>query len=402
MLASPITPLLQSFKTPTLYPLLGLLAGYFVVLFTNPVRVALRDGMRCVFRFKRIWLILAFLALAYAAFQIAVFTPLHAVADLRFEQFHLQLWHWPRFSEVWRESLLHTLESVAGLFDAAATTYPLSVLAAVLLILNWRGLHFSLVRALRKQFGAGGWLIYLAILLGALASLCKPAIYWLLPGREAGFIGEARFLQTSAAVDTVAFIFEYLCAVYIQVYLIGLGLVWIKGAHFREGELLRFAMRRFSFVLKWVGIVVLVSTLLLRLPLLVAYFREVPGVLDYLPVGRTLMSIFIILFAAMQISLVLHNESLREAFRAHWQFVRRNSYRFAWFLLLSGLHYWFLSLADTVVRDAAVDRPLALIAWKILYLLGRSLITAWLLASWVSLFRQCEVGNVNREAWIKY
>ena len=64
MLAGPITPLLQSFKTPTLYPLLGLLAGYFVVLFTNPVRVALRDGMRCVFRFKRIWLILAFLALA--------------------------------------------------------------------------------------------------------------------------------------------------------------------------------------------------------------------------------------------------------------------------------------------------------------------------------------------------
>jgi hypothetical protein len=401
MLTGPITLILQYSITPTVYPALGILAGYFVILFTNPVRIALRDGIRCVFRFKRLWLILALLALAYAAFQFAIFAPINSTADLRLEQFDLQLWHWPRFSEVWRESLLHTLESVAGIFDAAATTYPLSVVAAILLMLNWRRLHVSLVRALRKQFGFGGWLIYLAVLLGALASLCKPAIYWLLPGRAA-FMSAAHFLQTSAAVDTVAFIFEYLCAVDLQVYLIAIALVWIKGAHFREGELLRFAMRRFSFVLKWLGIVVLVSTLLLRLPLLIAYFRELPGVLDYLPAGRMLMSVFIIIFAAMQISLVLHNESLREAFRAHWRFVRRHGYRFVWFLLICGLHYWFLSLADVVLRDAAVDRPLALIIWKILYVLARSFVTGWLLASWVSFFRQCEAGNVNREAWIQY
>lgn len=396
-----ILPSLPYSITPTSYAILGLVAGYLVVLFTNPVRVALRDGLRCVFRFKRLWLILILFALAYAIFQFAVFTPLHSTDDLRLEQFHLQLWHWPRFSEVWSESLLHTVESVAGIFDAAATTYPLSVIAALLLICNWRGLHLSLVRALRKQFGASGWLIYFAVLLGGLASLCKPAIYWLLPDR-AGFMSAARFLQTSAAVDTIAFIFEYLCAVYLQVYFIAIALVWIKGAHFREGELLRFAIRRFSFVLKWIGIVILASTLLLRVPLLVAYFRALPGVLDYLPVGRTLMAIFIILFAAMQISLVLHNESLGEAFRAHWRFVRRHGYRFLWFLLVAGLHYWFLSLADVVIRDAAVDRPLALLSWKILYVLGRSFVTAWLLASWVSLFRQCEIGSVNRETWIRY
>ena len=398
----PVTlPLRQYSITPTLYPVLGILVGYMVVLLTNPVRIALRDGLRCVFRFKRLWLILVLFGLAYAIFQFAVFTPIHSTADLRLEQFHFQLWHWPRFSEVWNESLLHTAESVAGIFDAAATTYPLSVVAALLLIFNWRRLHVSLVRALRRQFGAGGWLIYLAVLLGALASLCKPAIYWLLPDR-AGFMTAARFLQTSAAVDTIAFIFEYLCAVYLQVYFIAIALVWIKGAHFREGELLRFAIRRFSFVLKWIGIVILASTLLLRVPLLVAYFRALPGVLDYLPVGRALMAIIIVLFAAMQISLVLHNESLREAFRAHWRFVRRHAYRFFWFLLVAGLHYWFLSLADVVIRDAAVDRPLALLAWKILYVFARSFVTAWLLASWVSLFRQCEIGNVNREAWIRY
>ncbi|MGH8092878.1 MAG: hypothetical protein ACREIF_05340 [Chthoniobacterales bacterium] len=394
-------PLFRYSMTPTLLSLFGMLGGYLLVMWTNPVRVALRDGYHCVLRFKRLWLVFAILGLAYFVFQFAVFTPLNSTADLRLDQFVLPLWHWPLFAEVWRESFLHALESVAGIFDAAATTYPLSVVAAVLLILNWRGLHVSLARAVRRQFGPGGWLIYLTVLLSALASLLKPLIYWLRPDR-AGFLSPAHFLQASALVDTVAFVFEYLCAVYIQVYLITVALAWIKGLHFREGELLRFAMRRFSFVLKWLGLVVLVSTLLLRLPLLLAYFRNVPDVLDYLPTGRCVMAVFIISFAALQISLVLHNERLRDAFRAHWHFVSRHAFRFGWFLLIAGLHFWFLALADTVVRAAATDRPLALILWKLLYVLARAFVTGWLLASWVSLFRQCEIGRVNREAWIRY
>lgn len=384
------------------YPLLGMLGGYLLVLFANPVRIALRDGLRCVLRFKRLWLIFALLALAYSTFRFAVFTPLQSTSDLRLEQFAFwSTWHWPGFGEIWRESALHALESVAGIFDAAATTYPLSVIAAVLLIVNWRGLHVSLVRALGKQFGLGGWLIYLVVVLSAVASLVKPLIYWrALAGTH--LLAPARLLQASAMVDTVAFLFEYLCAVYIQVYLITVALAWIKGLHFREGELLRFAMRRFSFVLKWLGLVVLVSTLLLRLPLLVAYFRDLPGVLDYLPLGRCLMAVLIICFGSMQISLVLHNESLQEAFTAHWQFVRQHAFRFGWFLLLAGIHYWFLALADATIHAAATDRPLALILWKLLYILARAFVTGWLLASWVCLFRQCEIGRVNRETWIRY
>ena len=395
-------PLLQTSVGPFLYPLLGMLAGYLLVLFANPVRIALRDGFRCLLRFKRLWLTFALLALAYSAFQFVVFTPLQSTADLRLAQFRFwDSWHWPLFSEVWRPALLHTVESVAGIFDAAATTYPLSVLAALFLILNWRGLHRSLVRALRKQFGFGGWLIYLGVLLGGLASLLKPFIYWLLPNR-ASFLSPAHFLQTSAAVDSVAFIFEYLCAVYLQVYLIAVSLAWIKGLHFREGEILRFAMRRFSFVLKWLGLVVLATTLLLRLPLLIAYFRDVPGVLDYLPIGRAAIALLLLCFATMQVSLVLHNESLGEAFEAHWLFLREHTWRFVWFLLICGLHFWFLALVDEIIRAAATERPLALIVWKLGYILVRALVTGWLLASWVCLFRQCEIGRADRESWIRY
>lgn len=395
-------PILQSSITSSLLPLLGLLGGYLVVMRTNPIRIALRDGFRCIVRFKRIWLLFALLALAYSAFQFVVFSPLQSSADLRLEQFAFwESWHWPLFSQVWRESLLHTVESVAGIFDAAATTYPLSVLAALLLILNWRGLHRSLVRALRRQFGLAGWLIYFGVLLSALASLLKPLIYWQLPGR-AHFLSPAHLLQTSAAVDTVAFVFEYLCAVYLQVYLIAVSLAWIKGVQFREGELLRFAMRRFSFVVQWLGLVVLASTLLLRLPLLLAYFRNVPGVLDYLPAGRCVMAVFLISFASMQISLVLHNESLFAALRAHGQFVRRHAYRFVWFLFICALHYWFFALSDAVIRAAATERLLALLTWNLGYVLARAFLTGWLLASWVCLFRQCEIGRVNRESWIQY
>jgi len=72
---------------------------------------------------------------------------------------------------------LPALEGVAGIFDNATTTYPLSVIAAVLMIVNWRGLHSALVRALRKRYGFWGYLVYLILLLSALASLLKPVVF---------------------------------------------------------------------------------------------------------------------------------------------------------------------------------------------------------------------------------
>ena len=43
-------------EVPRVYPLLGMLLGYGLIMLTNPVRVALRDGFRCNLRFKRLWL----------------------------------------------------------------------------------------------------------------------------------------------------------------------------------------------------------------------------------------------------------------------------------------------------------------------------------------------------------
>ena len=387
---------------PRVYPLLGLCSGYLIVLLFNPVRLALRDGLRCILRFKRIWITFTVLGFAYSVFQFATFTPIHQSADLDFSQVTSPgSWEWPSFFEVWREVPLPALEGVAGIFDNATTTYPLSIVAAIFLLINWRGLHGALFRALGKRYGVWGYLIYAVLLISAIATLLKPIAFWRLP-EWGGNVAAAGLLQISATIDAVAFIFEYLFGVYIQVYLITVCLAWIKGLSFGEEDLFKFAMRRFSYVLEWAGIVVIAGTLIVRAPLLLAYFRNVPGVLDYLPLERVIMSALIILFASVQISLVLHNETLRDALRAHREFIRRNAFRFGWFLLIAALHFFFLTACDAIVRTAIADRVVAVIIWKIFYVLARGLITGWLLASWVCLFRQCETRRANQETWIRY
>ena len=383
------------------YPLIGLFSGYVIVLLFNPVRVPLRDGFRCVLRYKRVWLTFVLLGSAYFVFQFSTFTPIQSTADVDLTQItSMANWHWPTFMEIWREAPLPALEGVAGIFDDATTTYPLSAVAAVLMLINWRGLHGALVRALQKRFHFWGYLVYLILLLSAVAALLKPVVFalplWggLLPGAE--------LLQISASVDAVAFIFEYLFGVYIQVYLIAVCFAWIRGLSFEEGELFRFGMRRFSYVLEWAGIVVLVSTLIVRLPLLLAYFMNIPDVLDYLPIERVIMCGLIIAFSSVQISLALHNETLREAIRAHREFIRNNLSRFGWFLLISGIHFFFLTTADAIVRGAIADRLIAMIIWKSIFVFLRGFITGWLLASWVCLFRRGETGHVYQQAWIEY
>lgn len=384
------------------YPLIGLLCGYAIVMWTNPIRLALRDGFRCIARFKRIWLTFVLLGFGYSVFQFATFTPIQREADLDLSQVaSLPDWHWPKLIDVWEETPLPALEGVAGLFDNATTTYPLSVLAAILLAINWRGLHGGLVRALWKRYRFWSVAIYLIVLLSAFASLLKPIVFWRLP-QFGGALPPAPLLQISAVVDTVSFIFEYFFGVYIQVYLITVCLAWIKGLSFTEEGLFGFAMRRFSYALKWAGVIIVVSTLIVRLPLLLAYFMNIPDVLDYLPLERLVMSLLIIAFCSVQISLVLHNEKLREAISAHFSFLRRSPGRLGWFLLIGALHFFILMASDAIVRGAIADRTVALIIWKLLYVFSRGLVTGWLLATWVCLFRRCETGRISQESWIRY
>jgi hypothetical protein len=384
------------------YPLAGLLVGYTAVMLANPVRLALRDGFRCIARYERVWLTFALLGFAYFIFQFATFTPIQSTSEIDLAQIlSLPTWEWPQLSEVWYEAALPAIEGVAGIFDNATTTYPFSVIAAVLLLTNWRGLHGTLWRALRKLYRWASLPLYLLLLASMLAALVKPLVFWKLPAWN-DQISAAHLLKFSASVDAISFIFEYFVGVYIQVYLIAVCLAWIKGLSFREGSLFEFAVRRFSYVLEWAGIVVTVALLVVRLPLLLAYFIDVPDVLDYLPLQRVFMSAFILAFCSVQISLVLHNETLGAALRAHWQLLRRDFRRVTWFFIICALHFFLILVIDGMVRGAIADRAIAMILWKGFFVFLRALVTGWLLASWVVLFRQCETGRIAQENWIRY
>ena len=386
---------------PGVLPLLGFFGGYALVMLFNPIRQSLWDGLHCCNRFKRIWVTFIVLGGAYAFFRFLAFSD-HTLADFDPAQvMTLSGWHWPRLADIWEQAPLPALENVAGLFDNAITTHPVSALAAILMLANWRGLHASLFQALRKRFGAAGFLVYLILVVSALAAFLKPILFWKLPVLGS-FFPAGELLKFSATVDAVSFIFEYLFGIYIQVYLIAVCFFWIRGASFDEGELFRFGVRRFSYVLEWSGPVVLISILLLRVPMLLAYFTNIPDVLDYLPIQRVLMCALIIVFASVQVSLALHNESLREAVRAHFNFMRAHLRRFGWFLLIAALHFVILMGSDAYVRAAMGDRMAASLVWTTLFVCARGFVTGWLLASWVCLFRQGEKGYVAEQLWIQY
>ena len=104
----------------------------------------------------------------------------------------------------------------------------------------------------------------------------------------------------------------------------------------------------------------------------------------------------------MQISLVLHNETLGAALRAHWQLLRRESHRMAWFFLICGINFSLVLMLDAAARGAIADRPIAMIVWRSIFVFVRALVIGWLLACWVVLFRQYETGRVAQERWIAY
>src|SRR5207248_10796574 len=111
--------------TPRIYAVAGFIIGYVLVMLANPVRLALRDGFRCLARYERIWLTFALLGFAYFVFQFVTFSSLPSASEINFAEIISALnWNWPPLSDVWRDVPLPTLEAVAGILDNAPTTYP--------------------------------------------------------------------------------------------------------------------------------------------------------------------------------------------------------------------------------------------------------------------------------------
>ncbi len=395
-------------------------ASYLLVMLTNPVRISLRDGFRAIRRYRMLWVTLGIFGFCNALFALAQRVYFHAVLPeterpiflwmrdawrdpaLRWTGSSESVWFLPHgdFVQAMRDAVVPALESLAGIFNCLVATFPLSALAAVLLLVNWDGHHAVLFRALRRRFGHFGWVVHAAILLCAVAAIAKPFIYaapQFLAARGASAEAVAVWFQWAPVAAWLSFLFEYLFGVCIQIYLILFAYIWVRGLTFTHSTLLDVAIRRFSFVVKWASIVMLLSTvcidaplILKNFPLFASWFPEKELFDSRLNVARAALALFLLLSTTMQIMLTFHNESWRRAMRDHLRFVVRNAWPLAWFLALAGIHLFALYAGDFALRAGIGEGTALWVVWRLLFPWLAGFVMAWLLASWVCVFKHCE------------
>ena len=411
----------------------GALGGYLLLLFTNPVRASLRDGLRCIRRYPTLWVTLGVVGFAGALFQLGLRCYFFCV--LPFEERPALIW----MREAWRdpnlwlhgskeslwylpphalhdavlESPLPALESTAGIFNCLFSTFPIAALAALLLLVNWQGHHTVMRRALCQRFRGFGWLVYAGVLVCALAALAKPCLYaapQLIVALGGGPAAQLTWFQWAPVVAWLGFLFEYLFGVCLQIYLILLAYVWVRGLTFTHTHLLDFAIRRGSFVLKWALVVMLLSSVFIDLPLILKNFD---GFRSWFPDGtdliegrqrlaRALLTGILLLWSTVQITLVFHSEALLKALRHHLRFVARFAWPFGWFLILAALHFYLFQVAQGLVLRGLGEETAAGIAWSLVVPWLRGILAAWLLAAWVCLFKRCDAGHPESEDWIQF
>jgi hypothetical protein len=339
------------------------------------------------------WIWLSILGLVYAIFQVFQAYRLGERAISL-----MDLIYWPAFKpRSWEASAgqawLAALELLAGLFNQAVVSYPTSTFAALLFLINWRGYQGQFLRVAKSRLGRWWLGVYFGLVLCALAAFCKPifslSIYWLNQYFDGIFL-----LRLGAIIDWLSFQFEYLFGLLIQTFLVLLTLVWIRGLNSEPGRIFEFALKRSVFAAKWAGVVLLLTFLLIHLPLLISYWWITQqtdftnAVIQYVEqTARPLIAVALILFCSIQITLILHNETLRDAVLEHAQLARSHWTRVLWFLIVAGLHFFAISWLDDFIAGAFPQYSVPNLLFSALFILARAFLAAWFLASWVCLYR---------------
>jgi hypothetical protein len=394
----------------TAWLLIGALAGYAIMMRTNPVRASLRDGWRTIHRYPMMWLVLGIFGFAHAIFGLGTRAYLASILPeeerpvfqwVRDAWREPQLWLAGSPESVWwlpsnecaritRESLLPAIESLGGLFHNLVTAFPLSAFVAPMLLLPWGSRMGVLRRGLSRRFGWFSWLIYFALMVAAIAAIAKPVVY-----ATPQILPPLLWTHWGQVVVSVAFAFEYLLGVGVQVFLILVAFAWVRGLSFEREALADVAIRRFVVVLPWSALILLLSWLFIDFPLMLKnfpatapYFVEADIFDRWLRLSRLVLTGLVLLAAGVQVRLALHSSSWREALREHFRMVTRAWWPFGWFLIIALLHFFFwTALRENVSRGVGEGTALW-VAWRLLSPWIAGTIGAWLLASWVCVYKR--------------
>lgn len=383
----------------------ALVIGYALAMLAGPTRASFCDGWRAMMRYRDLWLIPVALGVCYTTWALAV----QVFYAWALPEASRPVFRWWQLNEIPAEQwlpLLHgnvlpAVELVAGLSTVFCTTYPVSAGAALLFLGNWHGCHHLLWATLRRRFGARGLLFYAVILICALAALAKPLAYAALPwwGQNAGLA----LLRASLGVDWLSFVFEALLGIGVQTYLILLAYLWVRGKSFTRQHLLEVTIRRFSVVLRWAWPVLLVSSLLMHLS---HFLLTMPGPAawmgpDWVSLviergARPALAVGLLLFFAVEITLVFHSESLRSAVRDNFRFLRSNGFAMLFFMSLAFLHLYGLTALGEIARSIFGANTLLGVGSRYLQAIGIGVLGGWLLASWSSLYHARQPTGARR------
>ncbi len=369
---------------------------WLLALCVPGVRNSYANGWRCLLRHASLWKVPAGFALAYGSFQLA--------------GFFLLSWRIGRFPETnplvsgiasdARQSALAAIlpasESLAGALNCLVATFPISILCALLFFANYRGLAAELVRSLLRRFRFWGWVMILGLAATALASMAKPLTLLALP-EIAQILSLQELLVVTGTVNALSFVFEYLLGTCVQVYLLLIAYGWVRGLNFQRARVLHFAVRRMGFVLKWSLAMIAATLFLIHAPLFIeAWITGDPASPRTFglsgTVSQPLLAVVMIGLATVQIRLAFHNDSLRGAIVAHFQFLRRHGLTCLLFLL-AAFSIFFLQQMALRAGDTWLGVPLWRHAWALVVELVSAMSGGWILAAWVCFYKQCEEGS---------
>ena len=80
-----------------------------------------------------------------------------------------------------------------------------------------------------------------------------------------------------------------------------------------------------------------------------------------------------------------------------------SAWQLSWFLLVAAIHLFGLALLNrTLLLGFGGDSTSAGFIWSFVHPFIAAFLAAWLLSSWVSLYKRCETGRVKTPDWIPF
>ena len=277
----------------------------------------------------------------------------------------------------------------------------------MLFLVNREGHHVVLWRALHKRFRLLGTLVHLGFVVCALAAIAKPFVCTAPQLLHLQPDAVQVWFQWAPVVDWLSFLFEYLVGVCIQIGLVLVAYCWVRGLSFSHQHLIDFAIRRFSYVVRWALLVMLVSSVFIHVPLILKNFAAFQSLFPHeasvidarWKMARILITAVLLLFRQHPNHPHLSQRNASKSVSGSCPFLARPLVDLWLVLILAGLHFYVTLVVLNLVQQGFGDGTAVGIVWGLISPWLTGFVAAWLLASWVCYCKHGDAAHCLTGRW---